>query len=189
LVLEYANQGNLRVFINTKNNNEGSFEWKERVRLAIQIAEGLLYLHEELNIAHRDLHTKNILINNGDIKISDFGLSKNLDSKMSSKNNLYGILPFIDPYKLKNMKFELNKRSDIYSLGMVLWEISSCRMPFPHLKNEEVCLFFYILNGLKEEFIRGTPMGYLDIYTNCWHSDPDSRPLIDQVLFQLKSVS
>ncbi|CAB5378710.1 unnamed protein product [Rhizophagus irregularis] len=64
LVLEYANQGNLREFINEKNRNENDFEWKERVNLATQIAEGLCYLHK-LNIAHRDLHTKNILINDG----------------------------------------------------------------------------------------------------------------------------
>ncbi|PKY22338.1 kinase-like protein [Rhizophagus irregularis] len=54
LVLEYANQGNLREFINEKNRNENDFEWKERVNLATQIAEGLCYLHK-LNIAHRDL--------------------------------------------------------------------------------------------------------------------------------------
>ncbi|CAG8641172.1 12475_t:CDS:2 [Rhizophagus irregularis] len=84
LVLEYANQGNLREFINEKNRNENDFEWKERVNLATQIAEGLCYLHK-LNIAHRDLHTKNILINDGNIKISDFGLSKDLESTMSSE--------------------------------------------------------------------------------------------------------
>ncbi|CAB5360959.1 unnamed protein product [Rhizophagus irregularis] len=61
-LIEYANQGNLREFINEKNRNENDFEWKERVNLATQIAEGLCYLHK-LNIAHRDLHTKNILIN------------------------------------------------------------------------------------------------------------------------------
>ena len=56
LVLEYANQGNLREFlIKKKNCNESEFNWEERTRLAIQIAEGLGYLHNELNIAHRDL--------------------------------------------------------------------------------------------------------------------------------------
>ena len=52
LVLEYANQGNLREFIKKKKH---PFEWKERIRIATQIAEGLHYLHNELTIAHRDL--------------------------------------------------------------------------------------------------------------------------------------
>ncbi|CAB5360957.1 unnamed protein product [Rhizophagus irregularis] len=116
LVLEYANQGNLREFINTKNCNENGFEWRERIRLATQIAEGLCYLHDKLNIAHRDLHTKNILVNDGDIKISDFGLSKNLDSIDTSDNKIVGIIPFIDPQKLNDKDFKLDKSSDIYSL-------------------------------------------------------------------------
>jgi serine/threonine protein kinase len=55
LILEYANQGNLREYINAKNRNKSDFEWEERICLATQIAEGLRYLHDELNIAHRDL--------------------------------------------------------------------------------------------------------------------------------------
>ncbi|UZO02192.1 uncharacterized protein OCT59_020683 [Rhizophagus irregularis] len=164
LVLEYANQGNLREYINVKNCNENGFEWTERVFLATQIAEGLCYLHDELNIAHRDLHTKNILINDGNIKISDFGLSKNLESTMSSGNKFFGIIPFIDPHKLNNRNVPLDKRSDIYSLGMVLWEIS-------------------------KELIKGTPIDYMKIYTNCWQSEPDFRPLISQILLQLQSMS
>ncbi|CAB5360972.1 unnamed protein product [Rhizophagus irregularis] len=80
LVLEYANQGNLREFLIKKKSCDNCFGWEERVRLAIQIVEGLRHLHEILNVAHRDLHTKNILMNDGNIKISDFGLSKNLNS-------------------------------------------------------------------------------------------------------------
>ncbi|PKY50513.1 kinase-like protein, partial [Rhizophagus irregularis] len=187
LVLEYANRGNLREFINEKNRNENDFEWKERVNLATQIAEGLCYLHK-LNIAHRDLHTKNILINDGNIKISDFGLSKDLESTMSSGGKFFGVLPFIDPHKLKHRHVSLDKRSDVYSLGMVLWEISSCRKPFHNYK-EELNLYLDICQGLKEEFIKGTPEGYINIYANCWQSEPESRPLIDQVHLQLQSIS
>ncbi|PKB91644.1 kinase-like protein, partial [Rhizophagus irregularis] len=55
LVLEYANQGNLREFLIKKKSCDNCFEWEKRVRLAIQIVEGLLYLHKTLNVAHRDL--------------------------------------------------------------------------------------------------------------------------------------
>ncbi|GBB99328.1 hypothetical protein RclHR1_03490010 [Rhizophagus clarus] len=188
IVLEYANQGNLREFINTKNGNENGFEWRERVCLATQIAEGLCYLHDELNIAHRDLHTKNILINDGNIKISDFGLSKNLESTMSSGNKFFGIMPFIDPHKLNDRNAVLDKGSDIYSLGMVLWEISSCRTPFPHYK-EEWRLYLDICQGIKEELIKGTPIEYIEIFTNCWQSEPDLRSSINQILLQLQSMA
>ncbi|CAB4420985.1 unnamed protein product [Rhizophagus irregularis] len=156
LVLEYANQGNLREFINTKNCNENGFEWRERIRLATQIAEGLCYLHDKLNIAHRDLHTKNILVND-------------------------------DPQKLNDKDFKLDKSSDIYSLGVVLWEISSCREPF--LDEDFLYLPFRISHNLREKAIKGTPMEYKQIYTNCWQLEPKNRPSISDVLTRLKSVS
>ncbi|CAB4420974.1 unnamed protein product [Rhizophagus irregularis] len=188
LVLEYANQGNLREFLIKKKSCDDCFEWEERVRLAIQIVEGLRYLHEILNVAHRDLHTKNILMNDGNIKISDFGLSKNLNSTMSSNNKFFGMIPFIDPQKLNHgKKYVLDKRSDIYSLGMVLWEISSCQTPF--CGEDLACLSLKICQGLKEKSVKGTPMEYKHIYTSCWKIEPNSRPLIEGVLSRLRSMS
>jgi serine/threonine protein kinase len=98
------------------------------------------------------------------------------------------MIPFIDPQKLNSeKKFVLDKRSDIYSLGMVLWEISSCRIPFH--KEEQLDLIIKICNGLREEYIKGTPMQYIDIYTSCWQSEPDYRPSTDQIFLQLQSMS
>jgi serine/threonine protein kinase len=107
---------------------------------------------------------------------------------MSSGGKFFGVLPFIDPHKLKHRHVSLDKRSDVYSLGMVLWEISSCRKPFHNYK-EEFSLYLHICQGLKEEFIKGTPEGYINIYADCWQSEPESRPLIDQVHLQLQSIS
>jgi hypothetical protein len=70
----------------------------------------------------------------------------------------------------------------------VLWEISSCRTPFPNYK-EELHLYINICQGSKEEFIKGTPIEYINIYASCWQSEPESRPLIDKVLLQLQSMS
>ncbi|POG70977.1 kinase-like domain-containing protein [Rhizophagus irregularis DAOM 181602=DAOM 197198] len=188
LVLEYANQGNLREFLIKKKRCDNCFGWEERVRLAIQIVEGLRHLHEILNVAHRDLHTKNILMNDGNIKISDFGLSKNLNSTMSSNNKFFGMIPFIDPQKLNHgKKYVLDKKSDIYSLGMVLWEISSCQTPF--YGEDLACLSLKICQGLKEKSVKGTPMEYKHIYTSCWETKPNSRPLIEEVLSRLSSMS
>ncbi|POG70978.1 kinase-like domain-containing protein [Rhizophagus irregularis DAOM 181602=DAOM 197198] len=188
LVLEYAKQGNLREFI-TKRFKEGEFKWAERKRLAIQIAEGLRYLHNEKNIIHRDLHTKNILIDDGNVKISDFGLSKNLDSTtISTDNRAFGVIPFVDPQKLNNKNFVLDKKSDIYSLGMVLWEISSCRTPFIR-EDYKLLSYRIICEGLRERPITGTPIEYKQIYVDCWELDPDSRPLVVEVLSRLESMS
>ncbi|PKK56282.1 hypothetical protein RhiirC2_800372 [Rhizophagus irregularis] len=63
----------------------------------------------------------------------------------------------------------LNKKSAVYSIGVLLWEISSC-----------------ILQGLRETPIHDTPEEYLRIYTDCWNIEPDNRPTINQVVDELK---
>ncbi|RIA90871.1 kinase-like domain-containing protein [Glomus cerebriforme] len=114
IVMEYANNGTLRDFL-SKNN---PVDLKERIRLAIQISEGISYLHNKLYISHRDLHAKNILIKNGNIKISDFGNSKCFinDQKNFESHNV-----------LDNSPFTFYKVSDIHSLGVILLELSNCR--------------------------------------------------------------
>src|SRR4051794_39936281 len=116
-------------------------------------------------------------MNDGNIKISDFGLSKNLDSTDTSNNKIVGILPFIDPQKFIDKKFVLDKSSDVYSLGMVLWEISSCREPF--LDEEITYLTLKICHNLREKPVKGTPMEFKQIYTNCWQLEPTFRPSIN----------
>ncbi|GES89841.1 kinase-like domain-containing protein [Rhizophagus clarus] len=113
IVMEYANHGTLRDFLSKKN----SMDLKERIRIATQISEGLSYLHNKLNVSHQDLHTKNILVKNGNIKISDFGKSKcfkHLNNKSSNKI-------------FNNSSFTLYKMSDVHSLGVVLLELSNYR--------------------------------------------------------------
>ncbi|CAB5216812.1 unnamed protein product [Rhizophagus irregularis] len=74
LVLEYANEGNLKGYL---NKNFASLKWNDKIRMALDITDGLKFLHFK-EIIHRDLHSKNILVNNGNLIIADFGLSKKL---------------------------------------------------------------------------------------------------------------
>ena len=92
----------------------------------------------------------------------------------------------ISDNKTIGKSFILDKRSDVYSYGIVLWEISSCRTPFP--KEEPLELILKICNGLREKCVKGTPIQYIKIYTNCWQQEPDSRPLINEILSHLRSI-
>ncbi|RIA92696.1 hypothetical protein C1645_804473 [Glomus cerebriforme] len=83
--------------------------------------------------------------------------------------------------------YSLNKKSDVYSIGILLWEISSGRPPFcnePH----DAGLTLEILQGLRETPIPNTAEDYVKIYTDCWNSEPDDRPTINQVVDELKVV-
>ncbi|CAG8462307.1 247_t:CDS:2 [Racocetra persica] len=77
LIMEYANDGNLRKYLETNNH---SLTWSRRLELAFQITKRLNFMHSE-NIIHRDLHDKNIVIHDGKAKITDFGNAISLNTQ------------------------------------------------------------------------------------------------------------
>ncbi|CAG8465000.1 9479_t:CDS:2, partial [Acaulospora morrowiae] len=150
-----------------------------------EISEGICYLHDN-NIAHRDLHGKNILIHQGNIKISDFGLSKKITSYMTTTHNLVGVIPFIEPQKIMDTKYKQDQRSDIYSLGVVFWLISSRRCPFNDQSFVNISLM--ISKGERENPVEKTPSHYVRLYSECWDQDPEMRPSAREVLARLRSM-
>ncbi|CAG8677626.1 7936_t:CDS:2, partial [Racocetra fulgida] len=107
---------------------------------------------------------RNYLQKNPDL--TDFGLSRCLTDASKTTTWLAGYLAYIDPHSLKNSEKKsqkLNKEYDIYSLGVLLWEISSLHPPFDGQSKND--LYIQILNGCRETPILGTPQQYLALYT------------------------
>ncbi|PKY18543.1 kinase-like protein, partial [Rhizophagus irregularis] len=177
LVLEYANEGNLRDYLKKKFTY---LRWNDKIQMALDITGGLKFIHSK-EIIHRDLHSKNILVNNGKLLIADFGLSKKLaEITTNSVGNRQGMIEYIEPQCFKNRKYKKDKKSDIYSLGVLLWEISSGRIPFSDCSRDHL-LDYYIKNGDREDPIDGTPPKYQKLYQECWNDEPKSRPDIEKV--------
>ncbi|GET58636.1 kinase-like domain-containing protein [Rhizophagus irregularis DAOM 181602=DAOM 197198] len=183
LVLEYADNGTLKTYLN-KHCNE--LNWIDKYQLAFQLANAVECLHD-CNIIHRDLHGDNILVHQQKIKLTDFGLSKKISEASSNTSKILGVIPFIDPKKLYEQGYKLNKKSDVYSIGVLMWQISSGRQPFSDY-DYDVSLSLSIVNGKREKTIDNTPIEYSNLYTECWKDDPDERPNIQNVVSILYEI-
>jgi serine/threonine protein kinase len=92
-------------------------------------------------------------------------LSKRIDDASKSKAKLFGMIPYVDPKKFNPMQpYSLNEKSDVYSVGVLLWEISSGIPPF-YEENNDLGLIYGISQGRREITVPGTPADYVNLYT------------------------
>ena len=93
-------------------------------------------------------------------------MSKRIEESSKSQSNLHGMVPYIDPKKFNETKtqpYSLNEKGDVYSVGMLLWEISSGQKPFKDASSY-YSLIVQISRGLRETPIPNTPEGYVKFY-------------------------
>ncbi|XP_022144042.1 LRR receptor-like serine/threonine-protein kinase IOS1 [Momordica charantia] len=128
LIYEYMANGDLAEHLSERSNR--ILSWEDRLRIAMDAAQGLEYLHYGCKppIVHRDVKTTNILLTeNLQGKLADFGLSKSfpIDGKTHVSTVVAGTPGYLDPeYYVSN---RLTEKSDVYSFGIALLEIISCR--------------------------------------------------------------
>ncbi|KAG2634641.1 hypothetical protein PVAP13_2NG173515 [Panicum virgatum] len=132
LVYEYLSQGSLFDHLRGKNSVAQTMNWETRVRVVLEAAQGLDYLHNGCNlpIIHRDVKTSNILLDrNLEAKLADFGLCKTYlsDSQTHISATAAGSVGYIDPEYYHTGR--LTESSDVYSFGVVLLEIATGKPP------------------------------------------------------------
>lgn len=185
LVLEYMERGSLYSLL---KNRATDLPWNPlRWQMAKDIVKGVAYLHEK-NIVHRDLKSPNVLLDGQfHAKICDFGLSKiKLKSTIKTVSPLVGTLRWIAPEVIEGSGH--SKESDVYTLGLVLWELASRDIPFSG-SHVEALIKSWILDGKQEEILKFSAdclEGYKKLILRCWTRQPEERPVAAQAVKSLK---
>ena len=196
IVMQYMPNGTLRNLLRTVD-----IPWMMRWNIATDIASGLEYLHAT-NTLHRDLKSANVLLDGENrARISDFGLSviKATTASSSARGTaavlyssavgLAGTFGWIAPEILCHPDTaHATKKTDIYSLGVLLWEIASRNIPSANAAGDMAVLMatvVRIVGGWRENIPITTPPSYAQLIRRCWEQRAEDRLTADMVRQEL----
>ena len=177
IVMEYVEGITLKTYIEKK----GQLSFKESVSIAIQVARGIEAAHNK-QITHRDIKPQNIIISTeGKVKVTDFGIAR-----AASSNDVMGSVHYSSPEQARNGF--VDGRSDIYSLGIVMYEMVTGRVPFDGDTTVAVAI-----QHLQEEitppstYAPNLPISLEKIILKCTQKNPDRRyQTIEDLLADLR---
>ncbi|WCJ20956.1 Protein kinase superfamily protein [Euphorbia peplus] len=183
VVVEYCPGGALKSYL--IKNRRRKLAFKVVVQLALDLARGLSYLHSE-KIVHRDVKTENMLLDKTrTLKIADFGVARMEASNPNDMTGETGTLGYMAPEVLNGNPY--NRKCDVYSFGICLWEIYCCDMPYPDLSFSEVTSAV-VRQNLRPEIPRCCPSALANVMKRCWDANPDKRPEMEEVVFMLEAI-
>jgi len=164
-------------------NTEIKLSFKRKMLFAKDAALGVNYLHRSTpKFLHMDLKAANLLVDeNWNVKVADFGLSvvkKNPDAP-KEKHGPIGTPLWMAPEVLMNKLYD--EKADVYSFGIVLWELLSARDPWEDIESlvdlvEAVCI-----EHRRPPLPKDIPTSLKDLVNNCWHASPERRPSFEEI--------
>ncbi|XP_009613289.1 serine/threonine-protein kinase 52 [Nicotiana tabacum] len=183
VVVEYLPGGALKSYL--IKNRRKKLAFKVVVQMALDLARGLSYLHSQ-KIVHRDVKTENMLLDKSrTVKIADFGVARVEASNPNDMTGETGTLGYMAPEVLNGNPY--NRKCDVYSYGICLWEIYCCDMPYPDLSFSEVTSAV-VRQNLRPEIPRCCPSSLANVMKRCWDANPDKRPEMDEVVSMLEAI-
>ncbi|GMH01287.1 hypothetical protein Nepgr_003126 [Nepenthes gracilis] len=180
IITEYLAGGSLRKYLHQQDPY--SLPLNLVLKLSLDIAHGMQYLHSQ-GILHRDLKSENLLL--GDdmvVKVADFGISC-LESQCGSAKLFTGTYRWMAPEMIKEKHY--TKKVDVYSFGIVLWELLTALTPFDNLTPEQAA-FAVCQKNARPPLPSNCPAALAHLINRCWSTDPDKRPHFDKIVKILK---
>ncbi|KAK9816863.1 hypothetical protein WJX72_006274 [[Myrmecia] bisecta] len=188
LVMQYCDQGSL---YHVLHNDALALPWRRRLQMALNVAAGMEYLHSRPPpygpVVHGDLKSKNLLMDrNFQVLICDFGMSvMKTDTRTSAHSTpeSFGItVAWTAPEVLDTLDTQQTRTqaADVYSLGMVLYEILTRQLPFQGL--QEAAIVQHVMNGRRPDLPADCPADFAELIRTCWAQDAAQRPTMSWVV-------
>jgi hypothetical protein len=182
LLMEHMPNGSLHDVLHS-DDAAGTFKLRmlaEKLQVAVDICDGMRFLHDT-NLAHRDFKSANVLVDaDGRAKISDFGLSAYYQASMTHMTNATGTAAWSAPEVL--MGDPVRPPADVYSAGVVLWEIFTGKTPW---EGKSVVQIISLVGVQRRKLdipvsSPNCPQAVIDLLGRCF-ADADSRPTFHEM--------
>ena len=170
IVMELIDGITLKQYMEKK----GTLNWKETLHFAMQIAKALEHAHGR-GIVHRDIKPHNVMVlKNGSAKVTDFGIARLMSQSNTLTKEALGSVHYISPEQAKGGR--VDNRSDLYSLGVVMYEMMTGRAPYDG--DTPVAVAIQHINGgaaMPSTLNPNIPGGLEQIIMKCMATDPGQR--------------
>ncbi|EEY69419.1 protein kinase, putative [Phytophthora infestans T30-4] len=176
ILTEYCSRKSLFEVIHS--NNFETIPWKFKVRMMLDAARGIQYLHSK-RIIHRDIKSHNFLVDDDwRVKVADFGISKVLDTDTAFTQCV-----------LLDEDLGYTFKADNWSFAIVMWEMVAGGLQNPFIGMAPIKFYNKTINaGIRPPIPEGMDSEYINLITECWKSDAADRPSFDVIVSRLEQM-
>ncbi|KAH0719583.1 hypothetical protein KY285_015614 [Solanum tuberosum] len=182
IVTEFMSRGSIYNFL---HKQKGAFKLPTLLKVAADVSKGMNYLHQN-NIIHRDLKTANLLMDeHGAVKVGDFGVAR-VQAQTGVMTAETGTYRWMAPEVIEHRPYD--HKADVFSFGIVLWELLSGEIPYAHLTPLQAAIGV-VQQDLRPRIPEHAHPKLVELVEKCWQQDPTQRPDFSEILDILKCLT
>ncbi|KAH9611821.1 hypothetical protein KSS87_006764 [Heliosperma pusillum] len=182
IVTEFMAGGSVYDYLHKR---KGTFKLPSLIRVAIDVAKGMNYLHQN-NIIHRDLKAANLLMDENEVvKVADFGVAR-VKAQTGVMTAETGTYRWMAPEVIEHKPYD--HKADVFSFAIVLWELLAGKLPYDYLTPLQAAVGV-VQKGLRPTIPKNCHPKLAELLEKCWQQDPTLRPNFAEIIPILQQIA